>query len=141
MEKDNECVKKLQFPYMSSTVWASHSSWYPFIISLCIKTKSYVALNNLMWLKCSCQQHATKMEGRYEFFTIFYFTPWKYAPNNLSRAITLLRRHFFFINRAKVNSPDVNRSHKITGGDLDSWPLHYSSLQLSLWQVFYGSQA
>ena len=29
----------------SSTVWASHSSWYPFTIQVCIRTKSYVALN------------------------------------------------------------------------------------------------
>ena len=40
----------------SSTVWALHSSWYPFTIPLCIVTRLMLLL---MWLNCLCHKLKT----------------------------------------------------------------------------------
>ena len=45
----------------SSPVWASHSSWYPFTIPLCIRTR--VMLPS-MWLNCLCHKLKTPTDPK-----------------------------------------------------------------------------
>ena len=84
----------------SSTVWASHSSWNPFTIPLCIRTKSSVALNVTACKITWRHQQATRagniqvtlnslQPGKIGCYVIFLFRFWVMVACGLLKPLSL----------------------------------------------------